>query len=95
MAVKILIKRKVPADKSAELTRLLKNLRVLTLSRDGYISGETLMRIDSPGESLVISTWESADHWRKWVLDDKRRELQERIDTLLGHKTVYEIYAYL
>jgi len=95
MAVKILIKRKVAGNKTDELARLLKNLRILTMSQPGYISGETLTRIDRPGESLVISTWESADTWREWVLSKERCELQEKIDALLGEKTEYEIYEYL
>ncbi len=94
MAVKILIKRKAPEDKSDRLSRLLKDLRVLTLARPGYISGETLTRIDHPGESLVISTWVSAEAWHEWILSDERRQIQYKIDVLLGEKTVYEVYGH-
>ncbi|AOY60176.1 MULTISPECIES: antibiotic biosynthesis monooxygenase family protein [Desulfococcus] len=94
MAAKILIKRVVPKGKEAELAVLLRELRVLTMNRDGYISGETLKRFDKPGESLVISTWASVDDWREWVLSPERTAIQEKIDDLLGMKTAYEIYTY-
>mgnify|MGYP000901128116 FL=1 len=94
MAAKILIKRLVPKEKEAELAVLLRELRVLTMNREGYISGETLKRFDKPGESLVISTWESVDHWREWVLSKERIGIQEKIDRLLGMETDYEIYTY-
>lgn len=94
MAAKILIKRQVPEGKEAALGVLLRELRVLTMNREGYISGETLKRYDRPGESLVISTWASVDQWREWVLSKKRIEIQEKIDQLLGTETEYEIYTY-
>lgn len=94
MAAKILIKRKVPKDKEAQLAAILRELRVLTMNRAGYISGETMKRFDKPGESLVISTWESVDQWREWVLSGERIEIQKKIDDLLGVETEYEIYVY-
>lgn len=94
MAVKIMIKRRVPEDKSQKLNVLLKQLRTLTTNRDGYISGETLKRFDKPGENMVISTWQSFDHWREWVLSKERIALQNQIDDLLGTETEYEIYTY-
>lgn len=95
MAVKILIKRIVPDEKAKKLSVLLRQLRTLTTNQEGYISGETLTRFDKPGENLVISTWQSADNWRAWVISKERTELQEKIDELLGTKTEYEIYKYV
>ncbi|QTA88391.1 antibiotic biosynthesis monooxygenase family protein [Desulfonema magnum] len=94
MAVKILIKRKVAEGKEKELSGLLMQLRGLTMNRAGYISGETLKRFDKPGETLVISTWQSVDEWRDWVISKERTEIQDKIDSLLGEKTEYEIYKY-
>ncbi|MEZ4527894.1 MAG: antibiotic biosynthesis monooxygenase [Desulfobacterales bacterium] len=94
MAIKVLIKRKVSESREKELGGLLRQLRSLTMNRAGYISGETLKRVDKPGENLVISTWQSPDDWREWVLSRERAEIQDRIDTLLGEKTEYEIYTY-
>jgi len=95
MAVKILIKRIVPDEKAKKLSVLLRQLRTLTTNQEGYISGETLSRFDKPGENIVISTWQSVDNWRNWVISKERTELQEKIDDLLGTKTEYEIYKYV
>jgi heme-degrading monooxygenase HmoA len=92
MTVKIFIKRKVSANDILELTVLLKKLRALTLSQSGYIYGETLRRIDSGDDCLVISTWRSLDDWNSWLHDERRIEIQDKIDQLLGEKTEYSVY---
>ena len=94
MAVKILIKRSVPADKAPELIPLLQRLRTLAMSQPGYISGETLQRIDSTGEYIVISTWQSVDNWQQWATSRARIQLQNQIDAALNEETDYEIYQY-
>ncbi len=94
MAVKVMIKRTVPADKVKDLSPLLIELRTLAMQQPTYISGETLKRIDNPGQYLVISTWQTLDDWRKWVASKERADLQTRIDALLGEKTEYEVYTY-
>jgi len=94
MTVKIVIKRKVPREKEKDLLPLIKELRIATTRQPGYISGETLKRIDKPGETVVVSTWETAEDWNKWVVSRERSALQAKIDTLLGKETEYEIYRY-
>ena len=94
MTVKIVIKRTVPKDKEKDLLPLIKELRILTTRQDGYISGETLQRIDKPDETVVISTWETAEDWNRWVNSPERTVLQKKIDSLLGKETEYEIYTY-
>lgn len=94
MAIKIIIKRRVPKDKAAELLPLFIQLRALATAQPGYISGETLRNIDDPQEFLVIGTWQSLDNWQSWVSSKQRTEIQERVDTLLGERTEYSSYFY-
>ena len=94
MPVKIIIKRKVPKDKEKDLLPLIKHLRKLTTKQIGYISGETLQRIDRPGETVVVSTWESEEDWNRWATSMERSTIQDQIDTLLGEETKYEVYTY-
>ena len=93
MTVKIFIKRKVQDKNVVELTMLLKRLRSLTLEQPGYISGETLNRIDKKDECMVVSTWRSVEDWNKWVNNAKRIEVQTQIDKLLGEDTEYAMYS--
>ncbi len=92
MTVRIFIKRQVPDSKIAELSILLKRLRSVTLMQPGYISGQTLKRLDKPGECLVISTWRSAEDWDEWLKNSKRIAIQNEIDDLLGSSTEYGVY---
>ena len=93
MSVRIIIKRKVTSENILELTSLLKKLRSLTITQPGYISGETLKRIDKEDECLVISTWNSVEDWEDWVKNEKRIAVQTEIDRLLGQETEYAVYA--
>jgi heme-degrading monooxygenase HmoA len=94
MAVKIFIRRVITEERINDLLPLFRHLRSLANNQPGYISGETLKKIDSPGEYLVISTWQSLDDWRKWVVSRERIEVQNEIDARLDEDTVYEIYQY-
>jgi heme-degrading monooxygenase HmoA len=92
MAIKILIKRNLTGNNILELTVLLKKLRSLTLNQPGYITGETLKRIDKRDECLVISSWRSVEDWNAWITNPKRKTIQQEIDKLLGKETEYAVY---
>ena len=94
MAIKIIIKRKVPKGKEEELVPLLVKLRSLATAQTGYVSGETLINVNDPEDYLVISTWQSVDHWKAWAGSKERSEIQDKIDALLGQKTEYGVYFY-
>jgi heme-degrading monooxygenase HmoA len=92
--IKIMIKRKAPREKEAELMKLITELRTAAMQQAGYISGETLHGTEKPEEYLVISIWDSDYFWKKWIATDERKEIQGKIDKLLGGSTEYEIYQY-
>jgi len=94
MAIKILITRTVPPDKAREMLNLLREMRSLATSQAGYISGETLKSDDRPDVYLVISTWKTPEDWEEWLLSAERKALQDKIDTLLGGTTNYEMFHY-
>jgi heme-degrading monooxygenase HmoA len=91
--VKVFIKRKVIDDNIVELMTLLKKLRALTLSQPGYVSGETLRRLDQPDQCMVISIWRSLEDWNGWLSNKERVAVQGEIDGLLGKATEYEVYG--
>ncbi|MCP4748128.1 MAG: antibiotic biosynthesis monooxygenase [Desulfobacteraceae bacterium] len=94
MAVKVIIKRTVPADKARNMVPLFREMRSLAMNQEGYISGETLRNTTNPEQFIVISTWQSSQLWSKWLKSDTRQQIQNKIDQLLGGKTEYEIYHY-
>ena len=94
MTVKIVIRRKVPKIREKELLPLIKELRIATTRQAGYISGETLRKLDAHDEFLIISTWQSSNDWERWMKTDERRNIQDKVDSLLGGATQYEIFHY-
>lgn len=94
MAVKILVRRQVPEGKEAALQELVDHLRVIATGQPGHIAGETLKRVDKPGESLVVTKWRSMGAWQRWHETAERADVQDKIDRLLGMPTEYEIYEY-
>ena len=92
MAVQVIIKRKFKVENPEELFPLLTELRIRAKDQPGYISSETLRNIDNSGNYLVISKWETADEWKKRFNSQKRRNIQAKVDSLIGEKTFYEIF---
>jgi antibiotic biosynthesis monooxygenase (ABM) superfamily enzyme len=94
MSIKVVITRRVPADRVDHLKPLLVQMRSLAMTQPGYISGETLVNLDDSEEYLVISSWVALDNWSRWLSDPRRSALQEEIDKVLGHTTQYQVYCY-
>jgi heme-degrading monooxygenase HmoA len=94
MAIRVMIKRWVPAEKKADLYALIVELRSMATKQPGYVSGETMRNVNNPDEYLVISTWESVNDWNNWIASKPRKDLQGKIDALLGRESTYDVYDY-
>ncbi len=92
--IRIHIRRRVSEDNQHALMTLINQMRSAIVGNPGYVSGETLKRIDQPGEILVVSKWQSHFYWKQWQASRERSALQADIDHLLGEQTQYEIYEY-
>jgi len=92
MAVQVIIKRKFKVDNSEELIPLLTKLHICAKDQPGYISGETLRSLDNPEDYLVFSKWETFEDWEEWFNSKERRDIQGKVDSLIGEKTFYEIF---
>ena len=92
--IRIHVRRNIPEDKKEDVMRLIIKLRSMSTGKPGYISGETLKRLDKSGESLVVTKWQSIHYWNQWFQSEERSEIQSNIDQLIGEETQYEIYEY-
>ena len=92
--IKIHIRRRVSEDNQNNLLSLINQLRATIVGHPGYLSSETLKRIDQPGEILVVSKWQSRYYWKQWYESRERTEIQNEIDRLPETQTQYEIYEY-
>ena len=94
MAVKIIIRRRIPKGKEAQVLPLLLDLRAKAITQPGYISGETLINITDPEDYVVIGTWKSVDHWKAWEASEERGKIQSKIDARLSEKALCAVYFY-
>jgi heme-degrading monooxygenase HmoA len=94
MSFEVMIKRKITQGPHArKLVPLILQLRELATYQPGYISGKTLYNVENPEDCLVVSEWQSLEHWYGWMKSEKRAEIQSKVDELTGEQTVYSIYA--
>jgi heme-degrading monooxygenase HmoA len=92
MPVHVVIKRKFKMNQPEKLFPLLSELNNLAKTQEGYISTETLQSTENSEDYLVISKWETEENWDTWHKRKERREIQGRIDSLIGERTFYEIF---
>lgn len=93
MAVKVLITRHFKEGKGLELLSRLIKLRSLAVNQMGYITGETLFSSEDRQKMLVISTWQSEEHWTKWKENAQRKEAEVSMEDLLTGPVEYEMFA--
>jgi len=94
MAAKIIIKRRVSEDKAHEMEQYIDLLRQAAMTHPGYFYGDTDVRDDRSRrdrEYVVTSTWQSYDHWERWMTSSLRGAIQGRIDQLASRNTEYQL----
>ncbi|MFH1982090.1 MAG: antibiotic biosynthesis monooxygenase family protein [Pseudomonadota bacterium] len=101
MSIRVLMTRKMPrlfggmeADLLPQLVPMLTELRTMAFQQPGYISGETMRNVADPYEYLVISTWKSIEDWQRWFENEKRANLEGKVDAVIGTPTEYKVYSY-
>ena len=92
MSIQVIIKRKWKVNKPEELFPLFKELHSVAEEQPGYISSETLRSLEKPNNLVVISKWETVEDWEKWANAKERRNIQGKVDSLIGEKTFYEVF---
>ncbi|MFC1742734.1 antibiotic biosynthesis monooxygenase family protein [Candidatus Riflebacteria bacterium] len=91
-AVRVVILRRVPMDKEADLKPLLIELHSHAIKQPGYSKGQKLRSVDDPEVHLVLSSWRTLEDWNKWLESEERAGIQGQIDDLLGVQTMYQVY---
>ena len=93
MAVKILIKRKFKNRNMRAASRFLINSRSGAMQQPGYISSETLRSIDDEDRVVVVSMWESMEHWQAWRNSETRKANVAEFKEYMIGETEYEHYS--
>jgi len=92
MPVYVVIKRKFKMNQPEKLIPLMNDLSLRAKEQPGYISTVTLQSTEDLEYYIVISQWETADDWKRWFASKERRDIQGRVDSLIGERTFYEIF---
>lgn len=93
--VRVIIERRCRPGKDAEMENLLIEFRTTAMQRSGYVSGETLKRLDDPSSWLVISTWVDVEHWNQWQASPKRQQITKKIEPLLAEPEKIAICSFV
>lgn len=92
MSVTVIIKRVFRMDHTKNLKPLLIELRERSEKQPGYISRNTYSNVSDPGELIVIAQWETIDDWMNFMNQKESKELQWKIDSIIGEKTIFDVY---
>ncbi len=92
MAVKILITRKLKDGVAVDTFLSLNKLRCAAMEQPGYISGETLVGLEEPNLMVVLSVWDSLEHWQVWKNSHRRREIEASLEPLLATPAEYHSF---
>ncbi len=92
MSVCVMSIRKFQIEETEKLISLLAELNSCSEEQPGHISRETLRSLDNPGEYLVRGEWETVEYWAKWLHNKERRDIQGKMDSLIGEKTFFEVF---
>lgn len=93
MAVKILIKRTFKDGNLKTAARLLINHRQAAMKQPGYISSETMQRMEDPNQITVVSMWQDIKAWEAWKNSETRSAAESEAKDLLAGQTEYEHYS--
>ena len=93
MTVKILIKRKFKDGNLRMAARLLINNRNGAMQQPGYISSETMQRLEDPFQITVVSMWKDIEAWETWKNSESRLANEDEVKDYLVGQTEYEHYS--
>lgn len=93
MAVKVLIKRKFKDENLKIAARLLINNRNGAMRQPGYISSETMQRLEDPSQITVVSMWQDIEAWETWKNSETRLAYENEAKDLLVGQAEYEHYS--
>ena len=80
----VLVHRTKNVESSKALVRLIKKVRATASKQPGFILGETLVNVENPCHIIVISTWKTAEDWRRWDESGPRATTTPQIQALLS-----------
>lgn len=92
MAVKVVIERRVTPGFEQTVWDMIRDLRREAVRQRGYLYGETWRSVTDPQLFVVVSAWAAQEHWQRWVQDEFRMKMDERIGRMLTEPSIVRIF---
>ncbi len=93
MAVKVMIRRKIKEGHLEEAHKLIARARYNAFHQEGYIGSETMTSLEDPNTLVIVSTWQTIDHWETWKNNEYRNDGETGLNDILDGPTAYEAFA--
>ena len=92
MGIMVISKRVIDESREKEILPLLSDLKKLAQAQPGFSSEELWRHVEKRDEYLVLRLWDSEEDWENWLSNPQRADIQDKIQSHLGHKTEYDAY---
>jgi heme-degrading monooxygenase HmoA len=84
--IRVLIERCLAPGREDDFRAVMREMRREAVYAPGYIAGETLRDVATPGHYVVISTWRAQRDWDAWAVSAARETVRERIRPMLAQE---------
>jgi len=92
MSIKILIDRKFKEPVSADILKVIEDIRIKALRQRGYIGGETMVEAGDDRHLLVISLWSSVEDWKTWYEGNEWKSQEKELAPRLADPVKVQVF---
>ncbi len=93
MAVKVMIRRKIKEGHVEDAHKLLARARYNAFHQEGYIGSETMTSLEDPNTLVIVSIWQTIEHWEAWKNNEYRNDGETGLNDILDEPTAYETFS--
>ncbi len=93
--LKIMVEWRAKPGKEQALEGMVRDLRTKAMQQPGYISGETLVKVDDPSTYMVVSQWTRLQAWKSWEHSQARQEIVQLIAPNVSEESCIQAYNYV
>jgi heme-degrading monooxygenase HmoA len=93
--LKVMVEWRAKPGKERALEGMVRDLRTKAMQQPGYISGETLVKVDDPSTYMVVSQWTRLEAWKNWEHSQARQEIVQLIAPNVIEESCVGVYKYV
>lgn len=90
--IRVIIERRLAEGKEQEYQQTMRKLKQKASHFPGYLSGEILVEQEEPRHWVILSNWDTLEHWQAWEASDARKETLNAISPMLDGDEIIKVY---